>query len=197
METLYGSGFDAKGYLRRFFDIDFRLPKPQRKRFIETLLRKMQIHHYFRTDGDAIIAPDLLKTLFNISGLSLRQIEQSIHRLGLVLASLKANQAPVAFASVVTLILRTIDTELYHRFCAGDASAEEVVETVGGAFSAEKTTEEFEAWCFFEAAIITAENKIRGDNATVSSSFVPAVQGFGDATRIARAAACAQGPLDN
>ena len=30
--ALYGSGFDAMGYLRRFFDVDFRLPDPERGR---------------------------------------------------------------------------------------------------------------------------------------------------------------------
>ena len=31
IRDLYGSGFDAAGYLRRFFDIDFRLPDPERE----------------------------------------------------------------------------------------------------------------------------------------------------------------------
>lgn len=171
VEALYGDGFDAKGYLRRFFDIDFRLPKPQRRQFIDTLLREMKIYHYFQRDSDRTFAPDLLKTFFNASSLSLREIEQSIHRLGLVLSSLKENQPPVAFAGVVALILRTIDTELYHRFYAGDASAEEVVETIGKTFSPEKTTEEFNAWCCFEAAMITIENKIGVNNTAVSSSL--------------------------
>ena len=30
IRALYGSGFDAEGYLRRFFDVDFRLPAPDR-----------------------------------------------------------------------------------------------------------------------------------------------------------------------
>ena len=33
----YGPDFDDKGYLRRFFDIDFTLPLPSRLLFIETL----------------------------------------------------------------------------------------------------------------------------------------------------------------
>ncbi len=164
VEALYGSGFDAKGYLRRFFDIDFRLPKPERRQFIETLLQEMQIYHYFRMDEDRIFAPDLLKDLVDASGLSLRQIAQGIHRLGLVLASLNTNQNPLAFAITAALILRIIDTEIYHRFCAGDASDEEVVNRVSGAFAAEKTKQESDARCFFEAVIIAAQDKIAEHN---------------------------------
>ena len=179
VKALYGSGFDAKGYLRRFFDIDFRLPKPQRRQFIEALLQEIQIYHYFRMDEDRIFAPDLLKDLVDASGLSLRQIAQGIHRLGLVLASLNTNQNPLAFAITAALILRAIDTELYHRFCTGDVSAEELVKTVGEAFAAEKTPAEFDSRCYFEAVIITAEDKmVSNNNETVSNSLVQRYKGL-------------------
>ena len=29
--ALYGNDFDAEGYLRRFFDVDFQLPEPDRR----------------------------------------------------------------------------------------------------------------------------------------------------------------------
>ena len=38
VKALYGSGFDAEGYLRRFFDLDFRLPEPSREQFVQELL---------------------------------------------------------------------------------------------------------------------------------------------------------------
>ena len=38
IRALYGSEFDAQGYLRRFFDVDFQLPDSARKPFIEESL---------------------------------------------------------------------------------------------------------------------------------------------------------------
>ena len=35
VRALYGSGFNSEGYLRRFFDLDFRLPEPNREAFID------------------------------------------------------------------------------------------------------------------------------------------------------------------
>ena len=34
--ALYGGGFDANGYLRRFVDLEFRLPEPGRAQFVES-----------------------------------------------------------------------------------------------------------------------------------------------------------------
>ena len=39
VRALYGSDFDAKGYLRRFVDVDFYLPDPDRDAFIREQLQ--------------------------------------------------------------------------------------------------------------------------------------------------------------
>ena len=46
VKALYGDGFDADGYLGRFFDIDFRLPQPDRKAFISELMSSKEIDSY-------------------------------------------------------------------------------------------------------------------------------------------------------
>ena len=38
VRAVYGASFDAEGYLWRFFDIDYRLPQPNRERFIAAAL---------------------------------------------------------------------------------------------------------------------------------------------------------------
>ena len=45
VKALYGNDFDADRYLRRFFDIDFRLPEPVRGRenYIDVLLDSTEI----------------------------------------------------------------------------------------------------------------------------------------------------------
>ncbi len=48
IKAVYGNDFDADGYLRRFFDVDFKLPKPERKAFIETQLEETGIYDYFK-----------------------------------------------------------------------------------------------------------------------------------------------------
>ena len=135
IKALYGSGFDAEGYLRRFFDVDFRLPAPDRGAFINALLEATQINDYLeRTPDDRFTPQDpptvrtLLQGFFGGPALSLRTIAQALHRLGLVCASVPSENYTFAPAAVVALIVRTIDADLYHRFVRGAASDLEVVD---------------------------------------------------------------------
>ena len=122
IKALYGDNFDAKGYLGRFFDVDFRLPHPDRDKFITDLLSSTGIGDYFdRTldrhgkEQQSIVA-SLLTAFFRAPHLSLRSIQQAVHRLGLVLASLPNDRPSFAEAAAVALIVRAIDVDLYYAF---------------------------------------------------------------------------------
>ena len=133
IRALYGVGFDATGYLRRFFDVDFRLPEPTRGAFIDALLDAIQINYYFQRTQDQWGRPEeadvrvLLQGFFRAPELSLRWIAQAIHRLGLVFATLRNDQRSFAITTAVALIFRTIDADLYHRFHRGEVSDLDVV----------------------------------------------------------------------
>ena len=120
IKALYGRDFDAAGYLRRFLDVDFRLPDPDRIRFIDALLDGVQI---------ARNARDLLQSFFTAPNISLRQIGQAIHRLGLVAASL-GNNEHLAMVAGVALILRTLDSDLYRRFVQGAVADQDMVDAI-------------------------------------------------------------------
>ena len=137
IRSLYGDGFDAEGYLHRFFDVDFQLPDPDRKAFISAMLDSMQIdEHLQRIQGRRALGEEeytgrqLLISFFGASDVSLREIAQAIHRLGLVFASLRVDQQRFFTAATVVLILRTLDPNLYHRFIRGDASDLDVAESI-------------------------------------------------------------------
>ena len=164
IRALYGSGFDAEGYLGRFFDVDFVLPPPERNAFIEDRLSAIQIDKYFERTRDQYArgelqdARSLLLGFFGTPDLSLRQIAQAIHRLGLVLASLQSNQWAFATTAVVALILRTINAGLYHRFVRGEISDLEVVDTVFVRPEA-KALRQTREGRWFEATIIAADQE--------------------------------------
>ena len=108
VQGLYGSSFDAEKYLRRFFDIDIRLPQPEREKYVSNLLNSTGIQ-----DSDT---HRLLQSFLGASELSLRDIAQAIHRLGLVLNSLPDNNVSVARLAAIALILRTLNERLYRQF---------------------------------------------------------------------------------
>ncbi len=134
VRALYGSGFDADNYLCRFFDVDFRLPEPERRAFIDSMIESIHIREYFdRTLDNNVeveILPTLMQAFFSDPGLSLRTIAQAIHRLGLVFASLRSDQWSFIPMAVVLLIIRTIDLDLYYKFIRGEITDSEVVKAV-------------------------------------------------------------------
>ncbi|MDE0410781.1 MAG: P-loop NTPase fold protein [Gammaproteobacteria bacterium] len=145
VKALYGHDFDADGYLRRFFDLDFKLPEPSRHIFIQAQLQATGISDYFGLGSEKpdsynthYLANDpreklgenvrcMLLMFFGTSDLSLRTVGQAIHRLGLLYASLRRDQHDFALATTVALILRTLDPKLYDRFVRREISDRDVV----------------------------------------------------------------------
>ena len=133
VKALYGAGFCAEDYLRRFFDLDFQLPDPDRVRFVEDLLETTQLATALDNSekgAELPAAKDLLKAFLGSPELSLRQVQQAAHRLGLVLALLPAGTALFALAAVIAIVLRTFNFAVYQRFIDGQATDEEVADTV-------------------------------------------------------------------
>ena len=137
IRALYGSGFDAQGYLGRFFDVDFRLPEPNRKKFMAGLIRSTQIDSYFEKIKDFQVKQSrqepvqgLLQDFFGAPVLSLRQVAQAIHHLGLVFMSLRSDERSFEMVATVALILRTFVPDLYYKFCRGEVSDLNLVEVM-------------------------------------------------------------------
>ena len=136
VNALYGDEFDANGYLRRFFDVDIRLPAPDRELFIMDLLATIQIEDYLQRTDDLYTTTvtnsnyELLVKFLGISDISLRDVAQAIHRLGIVLALLPNDKMSFLTAIVVAIILRTINEKLYRDFVDGNVSDLEVVDAL-------------------------------------------------------------------
>ncbi len=167
--ALYGSDFDAQEYLRRFFDVDFRLPDPGQDTFINGMLLAIGIDDYFKRTKDNEVHQEidtirgLLYYFFSVHNLSLRTIAQSIHCLGLVFASLGNNRRSFMLATVVALILRTIDTNLYYRFVRREISDLEVVNKIfdrSEASSLQVKQEPLPYEAIFEAIVIIAAQEL-------------------------------------
>ena len=170
IKVLYGQEFDAEGYLRRFFDVDYRLPDPDRKKYIKAMLSATGFIEYFdQTRGhdlnDAHLARNLLDDFFSNAHLSLRDVAQAIHRLGLVLASLPKSRRAFIITSVVLLVMRTVRPDLYRQFIRGEITD---IDVVDGTFESEGigTLRYTNSGNPFEALLILAKQEmVYGDGA--------------------------------
>ena len=149
VKALYGTGFNAEGYLRRFFDLDFQLPKPGREQFVQELLETTKLTSILDTresQGERRAATALLAAFLGSPEHSLRDVQQAVHRLGLVLALLPADTALLAVTAVVAIVLRTVDLAVYRNFVVGEATDEEVVDKVFGLQGTAPLRSESQGW---------------------------------------------------
>ena len=136
IQALYGTCFDARGYLGRFFDVDFRLPDPDRSRFIKEMIKAVGIRAYLdRTpdqDGSSEFSTleSMLACFFGERAVTVRMAARAIHHLGMVYAALADKRLVLGTTTAVLVILRTLDRDLYYRFVDGRASDAEVVDGV-------------------------------------------------------------------
>ena len=160
IRALYGNGFDADGYLRRFVDVDFVLPEPDRDKLIRTLLDDIEI-----PDG----AYEVVQLFFGLPRLSIRHISQAIHRLRVVIASTPSEDDLLMCAAVAALVLRTIDADLYWNLVRGGATDKEVVdstfERAGITTPESEDAERTYARVLFEAIIAMGWNEIKNGDA--------------------------------
>ena len=136
VRVLYGSQFDAEGYLLRFFDHEITLPTPDRHAFIEDILRSLgidgtlaQADQQWRIDF-APSSTTMLVRFLAYSDLSLRTIGQTIHRLGLVLSSLPRLQFCNFRLLIVLTVLKAVDPALYRGFVEGDMTDDAIMSSL-------------------------------------------------------------------
>ena len=134
VKALYGSCFDAEGYLRRFFDLDFQLPKPGRDQFVDALLNTTGLASILESQGldEPDYAMRFLKAFLGSSDRSLREIQQAAHRLALTMKLLPDGTSLLPIAAVVGIALRTADFEVYQQFVNFEATDEAVADAVFG-----------------------------------------------------------------
>ena len=126
-KSMYGAGFDAERYFRRFFDLQFRLPAQNRESFANELLQSTNLHDFISSQPEERSwSLTLANALFRDNGLSLRDVEQAAHRLGLVFGVIDEPKPWTAFCALIGLSVMVYDPEIYVSFLGGDSSDEEV-----------------------------------------------------------------------
>ena len=163
VQALYGPAFDARGYLGRFFDVDYQLAAPDRARFIREVVETVGIEAYLDRTRDRE-GPNEFRTLksmlvafFGEMVVSLRTVARTIHHLGLIYGALVDNKIVIGTTTAALIILRTLDRDLYYRFVDGVVSDAEVIDGVIKLLGSKVYTKHQNAIIAFEAWIISCQ----------------------------------------
>lgn len=136
LRTLYGASMDVDGYLRRFVNLEFNLPKPDRKLFGYALIRKFELEEKLSSfisqeEGDA---GEQLKELFvflaEATDMSLRDMEKAATLIALVLLSTPDEKLLFAPLVAMLITLKIKKPELYASYVNGEVTGEHVIEQI-------------------------------------------------------------------
>jgi hypothetical protein len=125
--TRYGKAFDESGYLRRFIDFEYTLPKPDPEKFLNELFKRFDfegllskgVHEEIRVNQTNEIQ-SLLPHLFSLFGFSLRTQEQCVRRLSVVILTANPSRRFFGLHTAFLICLREFDRIMYDRYCSGE-----------------------------------------------------------------------------
>jgi hypothetical protein len=118
IRSLYGSEFDATGYLRRFIDLDYRLPEPQAGHYCDYLFKYFGINELMqrrsnRNSSEIELLQRSLAGLMSAAKMSLRAQEQTVSRLRIVLQTIPKHEQVYGNILSLLLFLREWNTNIY------------------------------------------------------------------------------------
>jgi len=132
IKSQYGSGFDSDGYLRRFFDIEYKLPEPSRYDYSRYLLTQLNLNDNLQkrklSQGTALI--NTFSKLSDRYRLSLRDIGQCFTHLSIVLRSTPPVMPLHEELLSLLIVLRKGNRELYDDYVQKRVNGESVLSDI-------------------------------------------------------------------
>ena len=136
IRALYGSGFDAEVYLRRFIDAAIYLPPSDRRSLVNAAIKNAGILDWAnrrQNAGKSDHLQSVSSTLCNIlciSDVDIRTTVSAIHLLGLVLQSVPMLHRSILAMSAVATLLIAHDVKVYRGLRSGGIPDSEVIDAV-------------------------------------------------------------------
>jgi hypothetical protein len=135
-QGVYGPSFDGQRYLKRFIDLDYQLVPPDISKYVGMQFTQPDIQTDFQGRHNGRDQLDSLKRTIQLLaprfGYQLRDINQLVTRMRLILRSIPKNHRldPIILASL--LMLRDRNPDLYLKYVHDPFLANEVIECLTG-----------------------------------------------------------------
>ena len=135
LKSIYGD-IEADVYLRRFFDLEFNLPKANSEAFTRNMMGKYalgsleQPDHISRLHGEFDVLIQDMPTLWSHLDLSLRDIDYCVRLVTFVAASLRPGQPIFPYILGLLVALRVENPVLFDEFVAGKRRGSRVMDYI-------------------------------------------------------------------
>lgn len=137
IKSIYGSGFDTDGYLRRFIDFEYRFPDPSPVEYSRFLCEQFEISKLlqrtsFGTGDTANWIAEMSGGLASVLHLSLRVQEQNFAALSVILATTSQGDRYELIFLVALLALKAGKNEIYRGIIERQKITDRVVQMLEG-----------------------------------------------------------------
>jgi KAP family P-loop domain len=131
--SVYGTGINAREYLRRFIDLEFQVPQVSGKPFVKHLMKRLGLEQVFskrvgELQGDMSNFVEFFCLLAKATGMSLRTQEQCMTRLALVMEQTPPNNYLHPVLAATLIVTRAMHSQLFSQLRSGAASTEALME---------------------------------------------------------------------
>ena len=133
IKAVYGAEIDATEYLRRFFNLEYGIPVPDTRNYIDSLISGFGLDSNFQARNSPQIQNDrknfveFLNIIANATGLSLRAIERCITRLRIVMDQTPSDHHLDPVLLALLIVLHSNQREFYDQIIDGQASPDDVI----------------------------------------------------------------------
>jgi len=121
IKSFYGEGLNAESYLKKFIDIDLRLPFLVEEKYLHSLIvDKFGMNNLaiFKNQNNYEIehSINLFKDLIDIYHLSLRDIEQMMSEVNMITRMMFLNENKMSLSLLIfLLVIKSYDSSNFHR----------------------------------------------------------------------------------
>ncbi len=131
IKAIYGEGMDTDGYLRRFINLDYELPKPSNLKYSIYLFNQFGIESIFKNDNSfaqhILIISQITAVIFEPS---LRTQEQIFTHISIALRTGIAHRAEFLYFLVILIALKAANKKLYCDFIQHKITAQKIIDFI-------------------------------------------------------------------
>lgn len=134
IKAVYGNDLNVNGYLRRFIDLDYVLPSPDKGLFVKVLFKKHSFNEYFssktgsetRYEGEQAL--EMFTELFELYNLTLREQEHCCSLLSLSIRTTPDNYKLHPLFLCFLIVLKIKDPGTYKKLINEELSPDQILE---------------------------------------------------------------------
>jgi len=134
IKAVYGNDLNVNGYLRRFIDLDYVLPSPDKGLFVNVLFKKHSFDDYFlsktgsETQYEGRQASEMFTELFELFNLTLREQEHCCSLLSLSIRTTPNNYPLYPLFLCFLIVLKIKDPGTYKKIINEKLSPDQILE---------------------------------------------------------------------